>query len=70
MGPLKYSILIEWSDEDNKYIVTLPDFPNCHTHGMTYQEALQNAQEALELLVESYQEWGLPLPQPHPYIAA
>ena len=70
MDALRYSMLIRWSDEDNKYIVTLPEFPNCHTHGATYAEALQNAQEVLELMVESYQEWGLPLPQPKQYAAA
>ncbi len=64
MELLKHSIVIEWSYEDNKYIVTSPSFPNCHTHRTTYQEALQNAKEALELPVESYQAWGLPLPQP------
>ena len=70
MEPLKYSIIIEWSNDDNKYIVTLPEFPNCHMHGATYAEALQNAQEVLELMVESYQEWGLPLPQPKQCAAA
>jgi len=65
-----YSIIIEWSSKDNKYIVTLPEFPNCHTDGKTYQEALRNAQEALELLVESYEALGLPLPQPRLYATA
>ena len=69
MEPLKYSIVIEWSNEDNKYIVTLPEFPNCHTHGTTYEEALQNGKEVLELLEESYEAWGLPLPQPRSYVA-
>jgi predicted RNase H-like HicB family nuclease len=65
-----YSITIEWSSEDSKYIVTLPEFLNCHTDGKTYQEALRNAQEALELLVESYKALGLPLPQPRLYATA
>jgi predicted RNase H-like HicB family nuclease len=62
---LHYSILIQWSDEDQKYIVSLPEFgPYAHTHGDTYEEALKNAQEVLELLVETYQEQGRALPQP------
>ena len=69
MDNFKYSIIIDWSDEDNKYIVTLPDFKNSHTHGATYEEAVKNAQEALELLVESFEELGLALPQPHAYAA-
>ena len=40
----RYSILIQWSDEDQKYIVSLPEFgPYAHTYGDTYEEALKNA---------------------------
>jgi predicted RNase H-like HicB family nuclease len=69
MEPLKYSMLIEWSDEDNKYIVTLPEFPNCYTHGVTYEEASQNGKEAIEALIEKYQYCGQPLPQPKRHAA-
>ena len=49
----QYSILIQWSDEDQKYVVSLPEFgPYAHTHGETYEEALKNGQEVLELLIE------------------
>jgi predicted RNase H-like HicB family nuclease len=57
-----YSMTIEWSDEYNAYIVTLPEFPGSHTHGATREEALQNGQEVLELLIESNREGGHPLP--------
>jgi len=33
-----------------------------------FQEALSNAQEVLELLVEEYQQDGKPLPQPKPLV--
>jgi len=63
---LPYIIVIQWSDEDNFYLVHLPDFPSqkFHTHGDTYEEALQNAVEVLELLVEEYQVDGKSLPEP------
>ena len=63
---LPYIIVIQWSDEDNCYLVHLPDFPfqQFHTHGDTYEEALQNAVEVLELLVEEYQVDGKSLPEP------
>lgn len=63
---LHYTIVIQWSDEDSCYLVHLPDFPSqqFHTHGATYEEALKNAQEVLELLVEEYQQDGKPLPKP------
>ncbi|MEH1909586.1 MAG: type II toxin-antitoxin system HicB family antitoxin [Nostoc sp.] len=33
----RYSIVIQWSDEDNCYLVHLPEFPwqQFHTHGQT-----------------------------------
>ncbi|MEM9161825.1 MAG: type II toxin-antitoxin system HicB family antitoxin, partial [Cyanobacteria bacterium P01_F01_bin.4] len=34
------------------------------THGDTYEAALENAKDVLELLIESYQAEGKPLPQP------
>jgi antitoxin HicB len=63
---LPYTIVILWSDEDQCYLVHLPEFPTqkFHTHGDTYEEALKNAQEVLELLIEEYQEDGKTLPQP------
>jgi len=59
-----YSIIIQWSDEDSCYIASLPEFgPYALTHGATYEEALQNGQEVLELLMGSTS----PLPPPHTF---
>jgi predicted RNase H-like HicB family nuclease len=63
---MQYTILIQWSDEDNCFVVFLPEFTNIMqpcTHGENYLEALQNAQELLELLVETALENGEPLPK-------
>ena len=60
-----YTIVIQWSDEDRCFVVSLPEWGEfCHTHGDTYEEALKNAQEVLELLIESSLEEGKPLPEP------
>lgn len=62
---MKYSIVIEWSEEDQAFVVSLPEWgPYAHTHGETYEEALQNAKEVLEDLIAIYQESDRPLPQP------
>lgn len=59
-----YTIIIQWSDEDQCYVVSLPEWGEfCHTHGDTYEEALKNAQEVLELLIESALAEGEQLPQ-------
>lgn len=64
----RYSIVIQWSDEDQCYVVSLPEWGEfCHTHGETYAEAFQNAQEVLELLVESAIAADEPLPEPQTF---
>jgi predicted RNase H-like HicB family nuclease len=61
----RYSVVIQWSDEDQAYVVTLPEFGRfAKTHGGTYEEAVKNAQEVLELLIDSYKAEGEALPQP------
>ena len=60
-----YTIVTQWSDEDQCFVVSLPEWGEfCHTHGDTYEEALKNAQEVLELLIESSLNEGKPLPEP------
>ena len=66
INKLNYTIAIQWSKEDDCFVVFLPEFTNEMqpiTHGETYEEALKNAQEVLEMLVEEYQEDGKALPQ-------
>ncbi|MBW4623511.1 MAG: type II toxin-antitoxin system HicB family antitoxin [Cyanosarcina radialis HA8281-LM2] len=67
---MKYTIVIQWSETDECFVVLLPEFTNVMqpvTHGDTYEEALKNAQEVLELLVESSLEDGEQLPEPQTF---
>ncbi|MEH2086260.1 type II toxin-antitoxin system HicB family antitoxin [Nostoc sp.] len=64
---MKYTIVIQWSEEDQCYVVLLPEFTDIMqpcTHGETYEEALKNAQEVLEMLIESSLADGELLPEP------
>ena len=56
-------MVIVWSDEDNCYLVHLPDFPEqtYRTHGNSYEKAARNGEEVLYLLLE---EDGRPHPKP------
>jgi predicted RNase H-like HicB family nuclease len=71
---LPYSMLIEWSEEDQAYLVTLPEWADRvimpATHGSTYGEAVQHGQEVLELLVNSTLRDGEPLPPPKTHAVA
>ncbi|MTF40744.1 type II toxin-antitoxin system HicB family antitoxin [Cyanobacterium aponinum] len=74
MNKFNYTITIQWSDEDNCFVVFLPEFSQNVmqpvTHGETYEEALKNGQEVLELIIEEYQEDGKTLPQPKTFVFA
>ena len=68
----RYSMLIQWSDEDQAFLVTLPEWADRVlgpvTHGDTYERAVRSGQEALEALIASARKHGESLPQPrtHP----
>ncbi len=59
-----YSMIIQWSDEDNAYIVTVPELPGCRTHGKTYEEAVRQGQDAIATWIDGSRELGLPIPPP------
>ena len=59
-----YSVTLEWDDVDHIYVVTLPEFGGCHTHGATLEEAVRNASEVIEMLVDDARAHGKPLPPP------
>lgn len=59
-----YSMLIEWSDEDGAYVVTVPELPGCMTHGATYAEAVRQGEDAIATWLETARTWGDPIPAP------
>jgi predicted RNase H-like HicB family nuclease len=70
---MKYTIIVQWSNQDDCFVVFLPEFEDVMqpvTHGETYEEAFENAQEVLDLLVDSALEEGSPLPEPKPFFQA
>jgi predicted RNase H-like HicB family nuclease len=60
----KYKMEIKWSNEDNAYIVTVPELPGCKTHGSTYKEAVKRGIEAIDSWIEASQKWNDPVPPP------
>jgi len=64
---IKYSVLIQWSDEDGCYIATLPEWGQ-RTHGKSYVEAAQAAEEVLENLLTVWREPGQAIPAPDLFV--
>ena len=65
----KYEIIIFWSDEDNAFVVEVPELPGCMADGQTYQEALSNAQQIIQEWVTTAKELGRTVPQPRGRLA-
>jgi len=60
----KYEIIIYWSEKDQLFIAEVPELPGCMGHGDSRQAALENANQAIELWLETASEFGDPIPEP------
>jgi len=60
----RYEIIIYWSDEDDRYLADVPELPGCMAHGSTYEEALANVKDAMELWLSTAHELGRAIPEP------
>jgi antitoxin HicB len=62
--PEDYQVVLEWSDDDACFIATIPAWNQVRTHGSTASQALRNAQQVLQLLIETAQTSGEVMPEP------
>ena len=60
----KYEIIIYWSDEAQLFIAEVPELPGCMAHGDTHATALANANVAIQLWIDTAEEFGDPVPEP------
>lgn len=61
---MKFPVVIH-KDSDSDYGVTVPDLPGCFSAGSTFEEALENVEEAIECHVEAMLTDGEMLPVPN-----
>ncbi len=70
----RYSIIIEWSDDDQAYVVILPEWADQYAmpvaSGQTYEEAAARGRNALENYIQFAREDGKPLPAPRTFAAS
>lgn len=60
----KYEIIIYWSNEDQAFVAEVPELPGCSAHGDTHAAALDNANQAIQLWIDTAREFGDPVPEP------
>lgn len=58
----KYELIIFWNEEDQAFVVEVPELPGCMANGAPYVEAVTNAQRIIEEWVDTAKELGRPIP--------
>jgi antitoxin HicB len=58
----RFKVLLEPDAEAGGFVVKVPALPGCVTQGETVDEALANAREAIELVLEDMAERGETVP--------
>jgi predicted RNase H-like HicB family nuclease len=66
---VRYEMIIYWSNEDEAYLVEVPELPGCMADGATYQEALANAEIIIQEWLDTARELGRAIPEPRGRLA-
>ena len=64
----RYSMNVQWSEADQLFLVTIPEFADlvimpC-THGKTREQAIHNGEEVIEMYLEAWQMEDESIPEP------
>ena len=60
----KYERIVFWSEEDQKWIVDVPELPGCMADGATAEEALENVERVISEWLETAEALGREIPAP------
>ena len=60
----RYSLLVQWSAEDGKWIATAPEFGGIATHGASPTEAVEMGAEMVATALAGKRAAGEPVPAP------
>lgn len=61
---IKYEMVVYWSEEDDAYVVEVPELPGCMADGRTYEEAIKNTLTVIREWIETAKELGRETPKP------
>ena len=60
----KYRMEIYWSDDDNRFIIEVPELAGCMADGTTPEEALHNVNTVISEWIETAEALGRNIPEP------
>jgi len=58
-----YTIIVDWSDEDECYVVSVPTLKGCVTHGDTLKKAVRQAEDAIDSWISVAKKYNDPIPE-------
>ena len=60
----KYELIVFWSEDDQCFLVEVPELAGCMADGNSYAEAVANAELVIQKWLETATELGRPIPIP------
>lgn len=60
----RYEVIIYWSEDDQAFVAEVPELPGCSAHGDSQNNALANCQDAIDLWLDTAEEFGRSVPVP------
>ena len=63
----RFSVMVQWSEEDNAYIANVPELPGLSAFGSSHEEAIKELFIAQEAYLEVLEEDGEEIPEPDIY---
>ena len=58
-----HQLIMYWSEEEQSFIVEVPELPGCMADGATQSEALVNAQQVIDEWIATAKELGREIPK-------
>ncbi len=60
----RYELVIYWSQDDDSFVVEVPELPGCMSDGKTYQEAVSNTEAVIAEWIETARALRRSIPEP------
>ena len=60
----RYELVIYWSQDDDCFVVEVPELPGCMSDGNTYQEAVSSAEVVIAEWIETARALDRSIPEP------
>ena len=57
-------MIVYWSEDDESFVVDVPELPGCMADGKTYQDAVSNAEIIIQEWIDTANELGRTIPEP------